>query len=229
MTCRYTKIAQDWCVRAAYSLTPGELVTVEKSNGDCNRERVGEFVERNSYGDYCYRIVKAEAAAPTKIGDLSGILALFNTAKTHLKRPTIVLGLPHPQNRDVLAGTIRINVAGERSKVPGSLTVLDGERDETSGERDWFGRILLDGTYQPSRTASTGQLATRIIDRLREFAADPDGIAKHSATLTGKCCYCNNRLKDERSTAVGYGATCADHYGRPWGARPASFAAKAVA
>jgi hypothetical protein len=226
MTCRYTKVGNDWCVRAAYALTPGETVTVEKSNGDCNRERVGEFVERNRYGDYCYQIVKAEAVT-ANVGDLTGILALFNTAKTHLKRPAIVLGLPHPQNRDVLAGTIRINVAGERAAVPGSLTVLDGERDE-EGSRDWYGRILLNGVYQPSRTVATGQLGARIIDRLREFAADPDGIAKHSAKLTGKCCYCNRALEDDRSTAVGYGPVCAKRFGRPWGAHPAAFAAKAA-
>ena len=32
-------------------------------------------------------------------------------------------------------------------------------------------------------------------------------------------------MKDERSTAVGYGAICADHYGLPWGSKPVEFGA----
>ncbi len=228
MLAHFTKIGNDWGIRANDRLTPGSQVTIEKRNGDCQRVTVGDFVEINNYGDYVYRLTQTQTPAAAQIGDLGGILRLFDSAKKHLKRPAIVLALPHPDNRNVYGGSIRINVAGERARVPGSLTVLDGERDEISGDRDWYGRILLDGTYQPSRTCAVGQLAARIIDRLREFAADPDGVAKHSARLTGKCCYCNRALTDERSTAVGYGETCAAHYGRPWGARPASFAATAA-
>lgn len=227
MIARFTKIGNDWGIRAQYALTPGEQVTVEKRDGSCQRVTVGDFVEINAYREYVYRLTQTQAPAAAQIGDLGGILRLFDSAKKHLKRPAIVLALPHPDNRDKYGGAIRINVAGERAHVPGSLTVLDGERDE-EGQRDWYGRILLDGTYQPSRTCAVGQLATRIIDRLREFAADPDGVAKHSAKLTGRCVYCNRALDDERSTAVGYGKTCAARYSRPWGARPAEFAATAA-
>jgi hypothetical protein len=79
-----------------------------------------------------------------------------------------------------------------------------------------------DGTYQPSNAANGRTEA--ITARLRAFAAEPARVAKDSARLTGRCCFCNLALKDERSTAVGYGATCADHFGLPWGERPAGFA-----
>jgi hypothetical protein len=36
--------------------------------------------------------------------------------------------------------------------------------------------------------------------------------------LYGQCVYCSSVLTDERSIAVGYGPTCADNHGLPWGA-----------
>lgn len=45
-----------------------------------------------------------------------------------------------------------------------------------------------------------------------------------TVTVTGHCCFCSLPLTDERSTAVGYGKVCADHFGLSWGARPVAFA-----
>jgi hypothetical protein len=93
--------------------------------------------------------------------------------------------------------------------------VLDASKDG-DGSRDWLGRVLLDGTYQPSREANGRTEA--ITQRLRAFAADPAKVAAEHGRLTGCCCFCAKTLTDERSTAVGYGQTCAGHYGLPWGA-----------
>lgn len=35
--------------------------------------------------------------------------------------------------------------------------------------------------------------------------------------LTGRCVFCTTALSDERSVSVGYGPTCADRHGLPWG------------
>lgn len=35
--------------------------------------------------------------------------------------------------------------------------------------------------------------------------------------MTGKCCFCNSPLIDQKSTDVGYGPVCAKHYGLPHG------------
>lgn len=35
--------------------------------------------------------------------------------------------------------------------------------------------------------------------------------------LTGQCVYCAQKLTDERSLSVGYGPTCAENNGLPWG------------
>jgi hypothetical protein len=157
------------------------------------------------------------------VGDLANILALFAKAKTHLKFPAIVFGVPklgadgewvrEPDKNGNLVLvwsdlSLRVHIAGERAKEPGSLTVVNAERDADGG-REWFGRILLDGIFHPSNLGG----APAIAKRLREFAADPARVAGEDGRLLGRCCFCRLPLSDERSTAVGYGSVCASNFG----------------
>lgn len=146
------------------------------------------------------------------VGDLSGVIALFDRARKHLQHPAIRL--------QTEAGTVRLSVAGERARVPGSINVAS---DGSFEDRDWYGRVHRDGRYEPSRQAPAG-----VEKHLRRFAADPAGVAAEHGRLTGHCAFCNRALDDERSTAVGYGPICAGNYGLPWGARPAAFAEAAA-
>lgn len=187
--------------------------------GICTKDN-GRWVTRCARP--CEAVVMLAPAAPKTnvvVGDLAGILVLFERARQHLKFPAIVLSV-----NETLS--IRINVAGERAKIPGSLTVVDAERNEQDGERDWFGRILLDGTFQPSKAAARYMPA--LAQRLAQFAADPSKIAGDDGRLHGRCCFCRLPLSDERSTAVGYGKKCASNFGLAWGNRPGEFAAAAA-
>lgn len=156
------------------------------------------------------------------VGDLSRIIELFDRAKQHLKNPAIVLAVPEI-GADFL---LRINVAGDRARVPGSLNVCSGEKISSPGEqRDWYGRILRDGVFEISNRTS---IPTKpLVDRLREFSCDPIKVASEHGKLTGRCCFCNRALADERSTAQGYGPICADRFGLSWGKKPAEFGAAA--
>lgn len=142
------------------------------------------------------------------IGDFAPIMALFDTALERLKRPAITLNM---------AGLdIKLSVASERASRPGTINVA--EPSERMGERDrWFGRILKNGHFEVSPRENIPQ---GLIAGLTRFAADPPGVAAEYGRLTGKCCFCNRALEDERSTRVGYGPTCADNYGMPWGNEP---------
>lgn len=196
-------------------------IYVPTSKGVCSKEN-GKWTLRCSTTCAGTAPVQAKplpAPKPTaNVGDLSGILALFAKARTHLKFPAIVLSVDENLS-------IRINVAGERAKVPGSLTVVDADRDG-NGERDWFGRILLDGTFQSSKAAAPHM--PKLAERLSQFAANPSKVGGEDGRLHGRCCFCRKALKDERSTAVGYGKICADHFGLDWGQRPDEFAAAAA-
>lgn len=140
------------------------------------------------------------------VGDMTGIIELFDRAKQHLKFPAIVLSCPG-------AETLRINVAGQSARVPGSVNVASYEHH--GDNRTWFGRVHRNGKYEAS---ASGEAIIGIISaRLREFAAHPTAVAAEHGRLTGRCCFCNQGLKDERSTEVGYGPVCAKHYGLAWG------------
>lgn len=209
-----------WGIWSPMWLEPGSDVVVTKKSGEARTETVGELAYSLSNGaGFVYSIATPAKPKPqperraSNVGDMSGILALFDKARRHLKHPAIVLGIP--ALGDML---VRINVAGNRARVPGSLNVTS-ERDD-AGERDWYGRILKAGSFEPSR-ACLPHMLDAMVARLRDFAARPAEVAAEHGRLTGRCCFCNRHLEDERSTAVGYGPVCADHYGLPWGANAA--------
>jgi hypothetical protein len=146
--------------------------------------------------------------------DVSGIIDLLLTAKTHLKYPKTAVALDADRR-------FRVSLAGPKAKFPGSVTVtsLDAGYD---GSRDWYGRIRTDGSIDLRRNAPSW-----LEDALVSFSKDPATIAANSGHLTGNCSFCWRPLKDERSTEVGYGKTCAGHYGLPWGSKAADDARKA--
>jgi hypothetical protein len=195
---------------------PGDVVVVTTRSGQTKRETLGTLRGINKWGDTLWGIVQAAPAPQAAVGDLGGVLALFAKAKTHLKRPAILLSVPEADT------SIRLTIAGERAKVPGSLTVTTGEYTTTNdyGEpaRAWLGRVTVEGVYQPSREANGRTDA--IVRRLGELARDPAKVAAEHGKLTGRCCFCNHPLghgKDQRSVAVGYGPDCAKHFGVAWG------------
>jgi len=145
------------------------------------------------------------------------VMALFDRARPHLQYPAIILDVPY-------YGAIRLSVAGERARVPGSINVVKDERPNEGERRPWLGRILQDGTFDAANNLPEN-VRTAVLARLREFALHPAEVASQYGRLHGRCCFCRLPLTDARSTAVGYGEICAGHYGLPWGERPTEFAA----
>lgn len=146
-------------------------------------------------------------AQAVELGSMDGILALFDKAKSKLKNPAIVLSVGDD--------TIRLSIAGEKSRFPGTVNVTSEGSYE---DRQWYGRVHTDGKYEPSKR--TLNVPEGLTDALVAFAADPAGVAASHGIKTGYCCFCNKALKDVRSTEVGYGKTCAKNFELPWGATP---------
>jgi Family of unknown function (DUF6011) len=200
----FSKHLGEWCVQVSAGGQPGETVTVHTRTGQSKQVVLGELIRENGYGRLFKIAPRTEPARQTAvIGDLSRILAMFDRARAHLRFPAIVLD------------GIRISVAGERAREPGSLTITSSVA--TEGRRTWFGRVTRAGVYEAGRDAPVN-----VGPQLRAFAADPVTVAAEHGRLHGRCCFCNHPLRDERSTSVGYGPDCADHYGLPWGARAAT-------
>jgi len=144
----------------------------------------------------------AAPAEPQQTIELDGIMNMFNSAFSNgAKHPAIVLD----------NGTVglRLNVAGDRARFPGSINVTSlGAFDD----RDWFGRIHKDGRWEPRRGTQTA-----VLEALKAFAADPVGVARDHGRRTGACCFCNRLLTDQRSVDAGFGPICADKFGLAWG------------
>jgi hypothetical protein len=102
-----------------------------------------------------------------------------------------------------------LSVAGPASKAPGQVNLTDGGP---------FGRNVFYGRVSPAGVADLRDLPARneVVGVLRRLASEPEKVAAEYGKLTGNCCFCNRELSDERSTAVGYGPVCADHFGLPW-------------
>lgn len=199
----FAKVNDQWCIKTASADMSGQQVTVTKRNGETQLVTLGALLEIDRFGSALYSLAPRPQRSAEQVGDLSGILALFDNARQHLRHPAIVLD------------GFRVSVAGARSSHPGSLSITSLERSEPGRygmQRKWYGRVNLDGTFSPGREAPAG-----LGEQLRCFAADPAREAAAYGHLHGACCFCNRALTDERSTTVGYGPICADHFGLPWG------------
>lgn len=150
--------------------------------------------------------VPAQAA---QVGDIAPIVAMIQLAKSKLRWPAILLGDPR--------SPLRVTVAGDKAREPGSLTLTDGSADrDQDGRRAWFGRVTLAGEFQPSRDLPAVEAAA-IHKLLVEFAADPQTVARKFARRSGRCCFCNHALddKDQVSTILGWGPVCARNWNLP--------------
>lgn len=199
------------------SVQPGATIVVQTRTGATRNVTLADQYGRETFRGVAYRIFRVaqrpqEARAVEQVGDLSGIMQMFNRAAGHLRRPAIVLS--------VGGLTLRLSVAGARARFPGTINVTSQDQRDADNRRAWYGRINRAGGFEPGRDAPEGLGAG-----LRRFAADPASVAAEHGRLTGRCCFCNHALgegEDRRSVEVGYGPVCADHFGLPWGARAAA-------
>lgn len=135
--------------------------------------------------------------------NVAGAYKLFENAKAHLKYPAIVFNSGEC--------TIKLSLASSRARAPGTINVVCGGL--------WIGRIQQNGDLNLFHgEQKVREVVTKF---LVSFADDPEKVACDHGKLTGRCCFCNTKLTDKRSTEVGYGQTCAKHYGLRWGSKPA--------
>lgn len=157
---------------------------------------VGELVKRAT--------AARQPAAPRIAADLAPILALFATARGSLARPSVAL-------QTQATGAIRISLAGDASKEPGTLVVTTGG---SFAQRAFLGRVRRDGSWAPS--ATMGRLGVdqdALLALLARLAADPKAVAQEHGRLTGQCSFCQRALSDDRSVAMGIGPICAEKWG----------------
>lgn len=138
-------------------------------------------------------------------GAMHGLIRLFKKAAPKLKYPAILLATS--------SGTaIRLYLAGPNSKTPGFVQIVRKD------DKEWLGRVSPEGEWEMSREAKyDSELAAEVNEILLQMSVDPAKTAAAYGHATGRCCFCQLPLKDERSVTVGYGKVCAENYSLPWG------------
>lgn len=149
-----------------------------------------------------------------ELGGMAGIIALFSKGAAKLKYPAITLNEPHTDT------AVRLTLAAPTSNNPGHVYV------KANGV--YAAKISPTGGYYPASNSGQKFPMEAIGSLLQALARNPAKAAAAHGHLTGKCCFCNSELTDEKSTSVGYGPTCAKHYGLPWGKSAATTAKDAM-
>lgn len=167
-------------------------------------EQRGSLSEKQSLwaGKLIMKAEKAAAPAPVAI-NLSPIVQLF---QNKLAAGGKSGRWPEMLFRTASGTTLRLSIAGQAARFPGSLNVTSAEKQFSA--RSWFGRIHTDGRLELSGKADPG-----IADALVAFAADPAGQATAFGRETGNCCFCGIELTHGNSIKLGYGPICADKWG----------------
>lgn len=164
-------------------------------------ERQWEWVDK--LADIAQGIPDFTAPEPEVVGSLAGLITMFETAAQKLKYPAITLQTPS-------GADVAISRASAHSKNPGYIYV------KVPSSVGYAGKVSPDGTFTPVRSVENA-LKDELTYLLREMARHPAETAAKYGKITGRCCFCNKGLEDEKSTAVGYGPTCAKSYKLPWG------------
>lgn len=167
---------------------------------------IGQFLDNRSLSVRQWTCVDDVVARYTTAepiyGDFDAVHVMFRLASDKLKKPKIRLLSD--------AGVfVQLNFDNESRKV---LIFRDGWQGH--GKRKFIGWIK-DNVIVPYKADSLDDDIKMVI---QEFALNPEQVSKAMAHKLGACVYCGRRLSDPISKKVGFGKTCASHYGLKWAA-----------
>lgn len=91
----------------------------------------------------------------------------------------------------------------------GMIYVTSKEGEESTG---YYGKIDAEGRFHPAQKCNG-----KIVQLLKELAANPEEFVSVYGHTTGNCCFCSRELTDSRSVTAGYGPICASKWGLEWG------------
>lgn len=136
--------------------------------------------------------------------DVSNIMKMMNTAHDTFK-------MKWPKFWVQTADGTTVKVALGTGIHSGTLKLSTG----SYGNGRYFGSVTDKGEARFTRQGR--EKSDALIKVLTEFNSDPVGVATKYGKLMNACCFCHLPLSTPQSLAVGYGDTCAKHYGLPWG------------
>ena len=184
---------------------------------------------------------KEAGGVPTGLetfSDYDAVVALFTESGKKLQVPTVTLVVDdfvdiHPKTPYWSPYQKNLIVRGSRkttedknklyvASVESSTQMFDqwtskpmkrGKTVSREGTFQWLGTIdKLTKVWTPTRKAFDDSNID-ILTTMEMFRVDPQDTVIRRGKSSGRCCFCNQSLTDGKSTAHGYGPTCAKNYG----------------
>ena len=179
------------------------LEVLRTSTNDFAESLLAQYDERGDLSEKQWYWINKLAQEHAARGAFLPIYELLAKASEHLKYPKLVLNID--------GHDLKLYRSGPKSKHCGAVQITDGG---AFGDNVWYGRIEESGNLIASRDCVDTVRAALI-----SLAGDVVGVTAAYGIATGNCCFCNARLTDERSLEAGFGPTCANHFGLPWGSK----------
>ena len=188
-------------------LTPTqfELLQTKAQHSDFAASLLSQFERKGTLSPKqvaCIERWEDEGSAPRPVTGgstiaLRNVAQMLSQAGEELKWPKFRLLTADGQR-------VVLSLAGDRARFPGSINVTDGGRYP---DNKWFGRISIEGDFDPSRTPQD------VVDTLKALDADPEAEWKVQGIRTGECGICGRELTDPVSVERGIGPVCASRVG----------------
>tara|TARA_R110000824_G_scaffold88823_5_gene218220 strand:+ start:4803 stop:5903 length:1101 start_codon:yes stop_codon:yes gene_type:complete len=183
---------------------------------------------------------KLAGGVPTGLetfSDYDAVVALFTESGKKLQVPTITLmvneftglhdktpywspyqkdliirGARKSQEDDNLLYVACVETSHQKFDIYGK-PVTKSKTQQKENSYQWLGTIdKTTKIWTPTRKVFD-DLNTDILATMEMFRLDPTDTIIRRGKSSGRCCFCNKHLNDEKSTAHGYGPTCARNYG----------------
>lgn len=150
--------------------------------------------------------------------DAKPLREIFDKASEKLKYPSITLsGIP------ITGDKMRIYLSTNSPKYAGHIMFKCA-----AGDLDKLLYAAIDkagkGTlfFYPLRKrlelgTFTKEQNTALVTAIMDISLDPSKVAKINGIKYNHCCFCGQELTNASSVYHGYGPTCAENYGLPWG------------
>ena len=173
------------------------------------------------------RITELGAPIPQPVQDMVRDFLGAETRATFLLAKQALMTLRGEAGREVATeraanGLDLSSVPSGRYAVPGGDTRLKVKIDNVATGK-WAGWVFVKDAAEYGQGRKYGSQRPGATYRgdieaeLRIIAADIAAAAATYGHLTSTCSFCARPLEDARSVAAGYGETCANNHGLPWG------------
>lgn len=183
-------------------------------------ELAAQFAKLAPQGNWLWfhiaKLVKEAESATPEMRDMIGFISdtFVMAVGRGLKNPMIRLGYRETNRRYKLYLSARGTVCLKGGDV------IPGTADPV-GDEVYIG-CFLNGKFLPASEYGTNRpkpVDPRDQTFVNVLSADPVGTFVKCSKDMDRCCYCNLPLEDSRSKERGYGETCANRWGLPWGTK----------